>query len=180
MEITNKTGILLTYAHWGEPLHKSTIWYNSKILRQKWFIYTTDSKNSKNPENVESGWKSGSGIPEKNFFLKFFFFNCEQFLLNTFLSKMIINPKKVSFLPKKACFLHFSCTPHSSTDRRTDVVKFGYKIYKMAYSLTLHKSAHCFFPGKNRIRKIREKSGNEIFYFWDQILRLDSIIYCFI
>ena len=100
----------------------------------------------------------------KKFFLKFFVFNCEQFLLNTFLSKMIINPKKVSFLPKKACFLHFSCTPHSSTDRRTDVVKFGYKIYKMAYSLTLRKSAHCFFPGKNRIRKIREKSGNEIFH----------------
>ena len=88
---------------------------------------------------------------KKKFFLKFFFFNCEQFLLNTFLSKMIINPKKVSFLPKKACFLHFSCTPHSSTDRRTDVVKFGYKIYKMAYSLTLRKSAHCFF---------REKTGS--------------------
>ena len=70
---------------------------------------------SKNPENVESGWKSGSGIPEKNFFLKFFFFNCEQFLLNTFLSKMIIYPKKICFLPKKVCFLYFSCSPHSST-----------------------------------------------------------------
>ena len=104
-----------------------------------------------------------------------FVFNCEQFLLNTFLSKMIINPKKVSFLPKKACFLHFSCTPHSSTDRRTDVVKFGYKIYKMAYSLTLRMSAHCFFPGKNRIRKIREKSGNEIFHIQGEILRKDTI-----
>ena len=59
--------------------------------------------------------KSGSGIPEKKFFLKFFFFNCEQFLLNTFLSKMIIYPKKMCFLPKKVCFLYFSCSPHSST-----------------------------------------------------------------
>ena len=101
--------------HWGEPLHKLTVWYNSKILWQKWSIYTTDSKNPENPENVESGWKSGSGIPEKKFFLKFFFFNCEQFLLNTFLSEMIIYPKKMCFLPKKVCFLYFSCSPPSST-----------------------------------------------------------------
>ena len=51
----------------------------------------------------------------KNFFLKFFFFNCEQFLLNTFLSKMIIYPKKICFLPKKVCFLHFSYLPPSAT-----------------------------------------------------------------
>ena len=102
-------------AHWGEPLHKLTVWYNSKILWQKWSIYTTDSKNPENPENVESGWKSGSGIPEKKFFLKFFF-NCEQFLLNTFLSKMIIYPKKICFLPKKVCFLHFSYLPPSATE----------------------------------------------------------------
>ena len=146
-------------AHWGEPLHKSTIWYNSKILWQKWSIYTMDSKNSKNPENVESGWKSGSGIPEKKFFLKFFFFNCEQFLLNACLSKMNISPKKISFLPEKVCFLHFSSSPHFSTFSTFHyiyVVKVG-KI--LAKSLTLHKSAHYFFPGKNRIRKIREKSG---------------------
>ena len=49
------------------------------------------------------------------FFLKFFFFNCEQFLLNTFLSKMIIYPKKICFLPKKVCFLHFSYLPPSAT-----------------------------------------------------------------
>ena len=82
---------------------------------------------------------------------------------------MIVTPKKVSFL-------HFSCTPHSSTDRRTDVVLFGNKMVKMVEGLTLHKSAHCFFPGKNRIRKIREKSGYEISYICGQILRLDSII----
>ena len=86
---------------------------------------------------------------------------------------MIVTPKKVGFL-------HFSCTPHSSTDRRTDVVLFGNKMVKMVEGLTLHKSAHCFFPGKNRIRKIREKSGYEISYICGQILRLDSIIVCFI
>ena len=62
---------------------------------------------------------SGSGIQIRNsgenFFLKFFFFNSDQFLLNTFLSKMIIYPKKMCFLPKKVCFLYFSCSPHSST-----------------------------------------------------------------
>ena len=36
--------------------------------------------------------------------------------------------------------------------------------------LTLHKLAHYFFPGKNRIRKIREKSGYEILAISDQIL----------
>ena len=36
-------------------------------------------------------------------------------MLNTFLSKMIIYPKKMRFLPKKVCFLYFSCSPHSST-----------------------------------------------------------------
>ena len=86
---------------------------------------------------------------------------------------MIVTPKKVGFL-------HFSCTPHSSTDRRTDVVLFGNKMVKMVKGLTLRKSAHCFFPGKNRIRKIREKSGYEISYFCDQILILESVMNCFI
>ena len=44
----------------------------------------------------------------KNFFFEILFFNCEQFLLNTFFSKMVICPKKV-------CFLHFSCAPASSS-----------------------------------------------------------------
>ena len=47
---------------------------------------------------------------------------------------------------------------------------FGNKMVKMAESLTLRKSAHCFFPGKNRIRKIREKSGSVISGIFDQIL----------
>ena len=33
--------------HWGEPLHKSSIQYNSKILWLKWFIYATNSKKLK-------------------------------------------------------------------------------------------------------------------------------------
>ena len=49
----------------------------------------------------------------------------------------------------------------------------------MARTLTLHKSAHCFFPGKNRIRKIREKSGYEISNILGEILRKDTINCCF-
>ena len=40
----------------------------------------------------------------------------------------------------------------------------------MAESLTSHKSALSFFPDKNRIRKIREKSGYEIPGIFDQTL----------
>ena len=94
-------------SHWGEPLHKSTIWYNSKILRHKCFINAIDSKNSENPENVESGSKSGSGIPGKKFSQKIFLLDSEQFLLMAFFKKMVISAKKV-------CFLHFSYLPASA------------------------------------------------------------------
>ena len=40
----------------------------------------------------------------------------------------------------------------------------------MALSLTLPKLAHKKIPGKNRIRKIREKSGSVISGIFDQIL----------
>ena len=50
----------------------------------------------------------------------------------------------------------------------------------MAKSLTSSKSPQEKFPGKNRIRKIREKSGYEISDIWGHILRMDSIKYCFI
>ena len=36
--------------------------------------------------------------------------------------------------------------------------------------LTSLKLSHCFFRGKNRIQKIREKSGSEISGTFDQIL----------
>ena len=42
--------------------------------------------------------------------------------------------------------------------------------YEMSKSLTSRKSAHSFVPGKNRIRKIREKSGSVISGIFDQIL----------
>ena len=42
--------------------------------------------------------------------------------------------------------------------------------YEMGKSLTSRKSAHSFFPGKNQIRKIREKSGSENPDIFDQIL----------
>ena len=57
------------------------------------------------------------------------------------------------------------------------VVKVG---NKMAKSLTLPKSAQYFFPGKNRIRKIREKSGYQILVILDQISRMDTKNYCFL
>ena len=44
----------------------------------------------------------------KKFFLNFFIFNCDQFLLNKFSSKIVIYPKKV-------CFLHFSYLPASAS-----------------------------------------------------------------
>ena len=44
----------------------------------------------------------------KKFFWIFLFFNCEQFLLNKFFSKMVLYPKKV-------CFLHFSCAAACSS-----------------------------------------------------------------
>ena len=61
-----------------------------------------------------------------------------------------------------------------------------YKIYavkvgkKMAQSLTPRKSPQIFFPGKNRNRKIREKSGHEILDICCQILRMDSSNYYYI
>ena len=40
----------------------------------------------------------------------------------------------------------------------------------MVKILTSLNLPHSFFPGKNRIRKIREKSGSEISGIFDQIL----------
>ena len=51
--------------------------------------------------------------------------------------------------------------------------------YEMGKSLTSRKSAHSFVPGKNRIRKIREKSGFENPAIFDQILRMEYIKYSF-
>ena len=50
---------------------------------------------------------------------------------------------------------------------------------KMAESLTMHNPAQFLFPGKNRIRKIREKSGYQIFTILGQILRMDTINHWF-
>ena len=49
----------------------------------------------------------------------------------------------------------------------------------MGKSSTSPKLAHHFFPGKNRIRKIREKSGFKILAIFDQILRMEYIKYSF-
>ena len=42
--------------------------------------------------------------------------------------------------------------------------------YKVGKNLTSPKLPHHFFPGKNRIRKIREKSGTLIPDIFDRIL----------
>ena len=49
----------------------------------------------------------------------------------------------------------------------------------MALNLTISKSLQTKIPGKNRIRKIREKSGFEIPAIFDQILRMEYIKYSF-
>ena len=49
--------------------------------------------------------------------------------------------------------------PHNQTLHKIYVVKVG---KKMAQSLTPRKSSQFFYREKNRIRKIREKSGYEI------------------
>ena len=49
----------------------------------------------------------------------------------------------------------------------------------MALNLTISKSLQTKIPGKNRIRKIREKSGFEIPAIFDQILIMEYIKYSF-
>ena len=56
------------------------------------------------------------------------------------------------------------------------VVKACYNLEK---SLTPSKSEQEKIPGKNRIRKIREKSGYQIFVILGLISRMDTINYCF-
>ena len=49
----------------------------------------------------------------------------------------------------------------------------------MALNLTVSKSLQTKIPGKNQIRKIREKSGFEIPAIFDQILRMEYLKYSF-
>ena len=56
------------------------------------------------------------------------------------------------------------------------VVKVGKKLAK---SLTLYKSLQKEIQGKNRIRKIREKSGHQIFIIFGHISRMDGMNYHF-
>ena len=54
-------------------------------------------------------------------------------------------------------------------------MKYIHILHQMAESLTSRKSPQEKNPGKNRIRKIRGKSGFEIPANFDQILTKDSI-----
>ena len=117
------------------------------------FIYVKDSRNSKNPEILQSGRKSGSGIPGKIFYQNLFLFNSEQILLLAFFEKMVISAKKV-------CFWHFSCAPPSSTKPNclyNLCSKYGQKILKELDHLQLStnknfgKKPDPENPGKIRI-----------------------------
>ena len=78
-------------------------------------------------------------------------------------------------MPKKYVFCIFHVLQLAPGNRRTDALDIGTKEVIMASSLTVRKSAQFLFPGKNRIRKIREKSGYQIFTILGQILRMDTI-----
>ena len=94
-------------------------------------------------------------IEKSGIFCQFFYlFNCEQFLLKAF--------KKCLFLQKQYGFCIFHGLQLTKLPTYIIyVVKVGKKLAK---SSTPYKSLQYFFPGKNRIRKIREKSGYEISY----------------
>ena len=49
----------------------------------------------------------------------------------------------------------------------------------MAKSWTVCNPLQIICPGKNRIRKIREKSGYQIPFIFCQILRMGTVTYCF-
>ena len=70
-------------------------------------------------------------------------------------------------------FLQLSSFQHPPTRQFVWNKNSVYIGNKMVNSLTSHKSAHYFFPGKNRNREIREKSGYEIPGIFDQILLFD-------
>ena len=50
---------------------------------------------------------------------------------------------------------------------------------KLARNWTIYKSLQTKIPGKNQIRKIREKSGYQIPIILCQILRMGTVTYCF-
>ena len=104
-------------------------------------MYAKDSKNSKNPENVESGSKSGSGIPEKKISQKIFFFNSEQLLLIAFFKKMVISAKKV-------CFLHFSYLPASASEPNCIYNLCSKNGQKNGKEFDRAQACPIFFPGK--------------------------------
>ena len=70
-------------------------------------------------------------------------------------------------------FLQLSSFQHPPTSKFVWNKNSVYIGNKMVNSLTSHKSAHYFFPGKNRNRKIRKKSGYEIPGIFVQILLFD-------
>ena len=133
----------------------------------------------KNPGNVKSGQKSGSGTKIRiqnsgKFFFDFLYFSIvNNFCKISFFLKRLFTQKKYVF-----CIFHvLQLPPANQTAYIIYVVKEGKNLAK---SFTSSKSPQYFFPGKNRIRKIREKSGHQIFIILGQISRMDSMNYHFI
>ena len=140
-------------------------------------------KIQKNLENIQSeskirkiyslGRKSGSRIPENfvhEIFIKSHFRGglCYKFFL-----KNDCNPQKSMFF----CIFHvLHIPPQDQTAYIIYVVNMGKKLAK---SWTIYNHLQTKIPGKNRIRKIREKSGYQIPIILGQILRMDTINYSF-
>ena len=142
-------------------------------------IYTCyGCKNSKiremsNPgKNPDPGQKSGSRIPEKIFFDFLYFSIVNNFCKISFFLKRLFTQKKYVF-----CIFHvLQLPPANQTAYIIYVVKVGKKLAK---SWTICNPLQTKIPGKNRIRKIREKSGYQIPIILGQILRMDTINYSF-
>ena len=110
----------------------------------------------------------------KIFFFDFLYFSIvNNFCKISFFLKRLFTQKKYVF-----CIFHvLQLPPANQTAYIIYVVKEGKNLAK---SFTSSKSPQYFFPGKNRIRKIREKSGYQIFIILGQISRMDSMNYHFI
>ena len=109
----------------------------------------------------------------RKFFFDFLYFSIvNNFCKISFFLKRLFTQKKYVF-----CIFHvLQLPPANQTAYMISVVKVSKNLAK---SFTSSKSPQYFFLGKNWTRKIREKSGYQIFVILGQISRMDTINYCF-
>ena len=106
------------------------------------------------------------------FFLFFYFLFVANFWKIHFILKWWFTEKKYVF-----CIFHvLHLPPPNQTAYIIYVVKVGNKLAK---SWTISKCLQTKIPGKNRSRKIWEKSGYEIPNLWGPIWKVDNKIYYF-